>query len=115
MTKLCPTCGNVVPPLEIRVDIDNHRATRNGQVVKLTPQQAILLDLLAKSFPHHVHRERIAYALWGGQSGPLNEASVIQSTFSQLRRRIEPLALAIETERDVGYVLRKVAKQEAAA
>jgi DNA-binding response OmpR family regulator len=106
MTTLCPTCGNYVPPCEIRVDIDNHRVIHRGQVVKLTPNQAIVLHLLAKTWPHNAHRDRISYALWGGAQGPGNELNVIGSTISQLRRRIEPLGLAIEAERDSGYGLR---------
>mgnify|MGYP001592907910 CR=1 FL=1 len=107
MISLCPTCGNFVPSLEIHVDTANNHVSRHGKIVKITPRQAILLDMLAKAFPHAVRDDRIAFAFWGGSQGPEDENAVIRSIVSQLRHQIEPLDLAIKNDRGVGYELRK--------
>ena len=104
----CPTCGGDLPDTDLIVDIDDtNTAVRNGLVVTLTPQSAVLLWVLAKAAPRIVDRDTLIRKVWG-HNEPEAASRAIDVRISRLRRDIEPLDLTIVTSRGTGYGLRRL-------
>lgn len=102
----CPTCGSQIAPLQLFVCLQSNVATRLGQTVRLSGQQAVMLHTLLKRQPRVTTNEYFASALWGiGPDAPENETRHIGVQMHRLRRALAPLRVRIENEYGAGYRL----------
>lgn len=92
---------------DLEVDLAEHRVTRAGKRVELTPKEfALLLDLLQHARQVRT-RDQIMAAVWGYEYDGYD--NVVDVFVRQLRQKVEPEGLPrlIHTVRGVGYVLRE--------
>jgi DNA-binding response OmpR family regulator len=74
----------------------------NGRWVSLPPLEARMMDALLSRFGAVVSRETLAKAGW---PEGINGRNALDVHVLRLRRRLEPLGLAIRTVRSRGYLL----------
>ncbi|MCK5296936.1 MAG: response regulator transcription factor [Alphaproteobacteria bacterium] len=82
---------------------DRNELSRNGQIVKLTPAEAILLKVLVENKKHTLSREELASRTDSGQN-----LRTIDVQVTRLRKKIEDdprLPRHIQTIRGKGYML----------
>lgn len=83
--------------------IDEHGCLRHaGSWVSIPPVEARLIGRMLERFGRVVPRDELVDAGWPGASP---ERNVLDVHVLRLRRRIEPVHLAIRTVRSRGYVL----------
>lgn len=99
--------GITAVPLEVdglRVDFPGHRATRDGQDIRLTPVEWKLFRTLATEAGRTLTHRQLFDAVWGRQFG--NPQQHLRVHITHLRRKIErdpSLPSLIVTEPGVGY------------
>jgi two-component system KDP operon response regulator KdpE len=91
----------------LRMDRDSHEVRLAGEIVKLTPTEYSILEILARYSGKIVTREGLLREIWGpaGQA----EESNLRVYISSLRKKIEANPVdpeLIVTEPGVGYRLR---------
>ncbi len=91
----------------LRMDRDSHEVRLAGEIVKLTPTEYSILEILARNSGKIVTREGLLREIWGpaGQA----EESNLRVYISSLRKKIEANPVnpeLIVTEPGVGYRLR---------
>ncbi|QMV20412.1 response regulator [Granulicella sp. 5B5] len=92
--------------LDLELDLLKRRATRNGEVLHLSPQEFVLLEYLVRNAGRVVTRAMILDQVWGMRIHP--DTNVVDVHIYRLRGKVdtegcEPL---IKTLRGVGYVLK---------
>lgn len=92
--------------LDLELDLLKRRATRNGDVLQLSPQEFVLLEYLVRNAGRVVTRAMILDQVWGMRIHP--DTNVVDVHIYRLRGKVdtegrEPL---IKTLRGVGYVLK---------
>jgi DNA-binding response OmpR family regulator len=94
-TAVSTCCG-------LELDVAAHVARRDGRTIPLTRAQLAVLQCLMRSHPGVVHRETLAYALWGEDGG---DTAAIHSHIHDLRILIDrPFnSRLIKTVHGVGY------------
>lgn len=60
----------------IELDLEKRQAAVNGQALKLSPTAFKILELLLRSSPNPVSREKITQALWGDEQPESNSLKV---------------------------------------
>jgi DNA-binding response OmpR family regulator len=103
--SLCPTCNQQISPLTLLVCLESHAASRFGQIVKLSPHEAVILDALVGRHPRASSMAHLASKLWGAEEGPENEAENIRVKMARLRRLVSPLGVQIKLRYKTGYRL----------
>ncbi len=91
--------------LDLELDLPQHRATRAGQRLDLTPKEFSLLSLLARRKNEVLSRTLIAELVW--EMNFDSDTNVVDVAVRRLRSKIDdpfPQKL-IRTVRGVGYVL----------
>jgi two-component system response regulator MprA len=89
---------------DLEIDPAARSAARAGQTLTLTNMEYRLLEFLAQHAGRVQSRERIAAALWHGDSGP--DSNVLEVLVSALRRKLNDHAgRLLQTRRGIGYVL----------
>ena len=92
--------------LDLELDILRREASRNGNILNLTPQEFVLLEYLCRNAGRVVTRSMILDQVWGMRIQP--DTNVVDVHIYRLRGKVDsdgdrPL---IRTLRGVGYVLR---------
>jgi DNA-binding response OmpR family regulator len=92
--------------LDLELDLLRREATRQGQILQLTPQEFILLEYLCRNAGRVVTRSMILDQVWGMRIQP--DTNVVDVHIYRLRGKVDvqgcrPL---IKTLRGVGYVLK---------
>lgn len=89
---------------DLAVDLEAHRAVRNGEVVELTHREFSLLATLARHPGVVLSKVQLLTQVWGFEHYDLN---LVEVHISALRRKLEEQGpRLIHTVRGVGYVLR---------
>lgn len=91
--------------LDLELDLLRREASRNGQVLQLTPQEFVLLEYLCRNAGRVVTRSMILDQVWGMRIQP--DTNVVDVHIYRLRGKVDtpgqqPL---IRTLRGVGYIL----------
>ena len=91
---------------DLQLDLVRREATRNGQALRLTPQEFVLLEYLCRNAGRVVTRSMILDHVWQMRIDPAT--NVVDVHIYRLRNKVDhdsqrPL---IHTIRGVGYVLR---------
>lgn len=102
----CPTCGQRLPSV-LDVDLTMNVVRRGLQEVRLEPQCAVLVSVLANNAGHCVTRERIKSALWGRTAdGPPHAADTLIANYVYwARRSLASMGVRIRTIHRQGFVL----------
>jgi DNA-binding response OmpR family regulator len=92
--------------LDLELDLLRREASRNGQILNLTPQEFVLLEYLCRNAGRVVTRSMILDEVWGMRIQP--DTNVVDVHIYRLRGKVDmdgrrPL---IRTLRGVGYVLK---------
>lgn len=87
----------------VRINLNTNQVTSGAAVVRLTQQQAEILETIHRGSPHAVHVDRIAGAVYGQRYEPENEKVVIRTQISHIRRLTKDLPFTIETIGQAGY------------
>jgi len=92
--------------LDLELDLLRREASRNGEILSLTPQEFVLLEYLCRNAGRVVTRSMILDAVWGMRIQP--DTNVVDVHIYRLRGKVDtnghqPL---IRTLRGVGYVLK---------
>lgn len=92
--------------LDLELDLLRREASRNGEILNLTPQEFVLLEYLCRHAGRVVTRSMILDEVWGMRIQP--DTNVVDVHIYRLRGKVDsnghgPL---IRTLRGVGYVLR---------
>lgn len=89
---------------DLVIDMDKHLVTRAGQMVRLTPKEYALLEVLARNAGRVVTHRQILNAVWGPAHH--DDTQYLRVFIGQLRAKIEPDPTApslIRTEPGAGY------------
>jgi len=92
--------------LDLELDLLRREASRNGDILNLTPQEFVLLEYLCRNAGRVVTRSMILDKVWGMRIQP--DTNVVDVHIYRLRGKVDteghrPL---IRTLRGVGYVLK---------
>lgn len=116
----CPCCGQPIPASDdVIVSLDTNSITVRGVSLRLTSRQTEILHVLAKRMPAPVRRGVIVAQVWGLSESETASKS-LDVHFFNLRRKLEPLGLAIHThihggrEATGGFALRVVGDRRTA-
>lgn len=101
-----PVTGRAVTVSDVTLYRDQHRVEVSGRSVEFTPMEFQLLEFLLIHRDWVQTRQRLLDDVWGFDYA--GDSNIVEVTVSRLRRRLAEAgsALAIETVRGVGYVVR---------
>lgn len=83
------------------VNLDLNIAYRAGHVVRLQPQQAVILSRLVEGPQTH---DKLVSAVYGATE-PKDPYAIIKNRLKELRHKLEPLGVAILNRYGKGYSL----------
>lgn len=89
----------------LTLDLTNRQFSANGQAIDLPPRERALLELLVMRAGKVVAKEAIVQSVTSLEDGLSDNA--IEQYVSRLRRRLQPLGLALRTVRGLGYLLER--------
>jgi two-component system OmpR family response regulator len=105
--SLCRRAGTVRPPTlvagDLRVDTARHEVTRAGVLLRLTPKEFAVLELLTAREGTAVRRADLIESCWDEMADPAS--NVVDVVVTQLRRKLGDPPI-LHTVRGVGYQLR---------
>jgi DNA-binding response OmpR family regulator len=92
--------------LDLELDLLRREASRNGEILRLTQQEFVLLEYLCRNAGRVVTRSMILDEVWGMRIQP--DTNVVDVHIYRLRGKVdkEGQGPLIRTLRGVGYVLR---------
>jgi two-component system copper resistance phosphate regulon response regulator CusR len=104
-TNVSGTDATRVRVLDLELDLLRREASRNGQVLQLTPQEFVLLEYLCKNAGRVVTRSMILDQVWGMRIQP--DTNVVDVHIYRLRGKVDSVGQQplIRTLRGVGYIL----------
>ena len=104
-SKLCPACGQELPTLE-KHGLSIHPASIvfRGQEIPLTYFQLLLVELLFRSYPQVVSKDRIYTVIYGDYADP-PEAKTLDVHLLHLRRRLKHSGIVIKSSWGRGWSL----------
>ncbi|MCU1406729.1 MAG: kdpE [Glaciihabitans sp.] len=88
----------------VTIDLGAHRVLRDGSVVRLTPTEWRLLEVLVRNAEHLVTREQLLTEVWGPQY--TTDTGYLRLYVGQLRKKLEPVPSQPRhflTESGMGY------------
>jgi two-component system KDP operon response regulator KdpE len=91
---------------DVTIDVPAHKVTKSGTLVKLTPKEFDLLQMLARNRGRVVTHRQILTAVWGPAHA--DDLQYLRVFIGQLRNKLEPAAdepTLIITEPGIGYRL----------
>jgi DNA-binding response OmpR family regulator len=104
--KTCPCCGaEIVFAPDLIVSLDYNTASRNGVMVGMEPQSAVLAHELARRWPATVRYDRLETVMHGHMDHPGDFHSVLKVRVCRLRHALKPLGVGIANSYGVGYRL----------
>jgi len=86
------------------VDLGEHRVTRDGEDVRLTPTEWKMLEVLVRNPEKLITQQQLLSEVWGPAYA--KETNYLRVYMAQLRRKLEPDAAAprhLLTEAGIGY------------
>ncbi|MDX5929404.1 heavy metal response regulator transcription factor [Acidiphilium acidophilum] len=90
---------------DLEIDVQRHKAVRQGRTLDLTPKEFLLLSLLARRTGHAISRTLIAEQVWdiNFDSG----TNIVDVHMHRLRSKVDdPFEIKlIHTVRGIGYIL----------
>ena len=92
---------SVVGPL--LMDFANHEAALNGEGLKLTPTEYVLLKLLVRNAGKLVTQKQILREVWGGQA--VDPTHALRVHINHLRNKTGQNGLELRNEPGIGYRL----------
>ena len=97
--------ASVVKVADLQIDIERHRATRDGKPLDLTPKEFLLLSLLMRRSGDVLSRTLIAEQVWDINAEC--ESNVVDVHLRRLRSKIDDQfgKKLIHTVRGIGYVM----------
>jgi len=95
--------GPLVRYRDVTVDSARHQVTANGEDVRLTAKEFLLLEYLLRRRGRVVSREQLLTDVWGYQY--TGGTRTVDVHIRRLREKIPLLASAIETVKQFGYKL----------
>ncbi|QSX08015.1 response regulator transcription factor [Alkalibacter rhizosphaerae] len=95
---------NLVTLGNFTFDLENFTATVNGEPVKLSYKEGLLLEMLIKRPDQVFSREQILDRVWGFDAD-VNENN-IEIYIHNLRKKLKDAPIKIETLRSIGYRLK---------
>ncbi len=90
---------------EIRLDVARHEVRHRGRPVTLTTKEFRILHALLAAGGRVLSRDAILARAWGDDTHVVSRA--VDVHIANLRRKIPPLAEAIQTVKDAGYRIRE--------
>lgn len=102
----CPTCGQQLAAINLRIDLDHNLIVRGDAVVAVSAQQAELMFAIARNGPRLTSLDAISAALWGMRDGPEDGSKTISVQLCHLRKAISPLGVEIVNHPGRGYSLK---------
>ena len=90
---------------EIRLDVARHEVRHRGRPVTLTTKEFRILHALLAAGGRVLSRDAILARAWGDDTHVV--ARAVDVHIANLRRKIPPLAEAIQTVKDAGYRIRE--------
>jgi DNA-binding response OmpR family regulator len=104
-TNVSGTDATRLRVLDLELDLLRREASRNGQVLQLTPQEFVLLEYLCKNAGRVVTRSMILDQVWGMRIQP--DTNVVDVHIYRLRGKVDSAGQQplIRTLRGVGYIL----------
>jgi DNA-binding response OmpR family regulator len=104
--KTCPCCGAEIGfAPDLIVSLDYNTASRNGVMIGMEPQSAVLVHELTRQWPGNVPFERLERVMYGWTDHSGDFRSVLKVRISRLRRDLKPLGVGIANYYGVGYRL----------
>jgi two-component system phosphate regulon response regulator PhoB len=97
--------GRLLVAGTIRVDVDAHRATVDGQEVQLTPTEFRLLQVLVERRGRTQSRRQLLESVWdmGSEVSERIETRTVDMHVRRLRAKLGPVGDQVETVRGFGY------------
>ena len=116
LTRRLPSEGAepVVAFADVSVDFSARQVRRGGQIVRLTPTEWRILDILLHSAGRLVTRESLLTEVWGPHHS--TDTGYLRLYFAQLRKKLEPEPSRprfLVTELGMGYRFIAVGDQQA--
>ncbi|HVL69467.1 MAG TPA: response regulator transcription factor [Vicinamibacterales bacterium] len=102
-TAEAPSNGGVVDYGPISIDADSHRVTLNGEPVRLTAKEFLLLQFLVRHRGRVLSRDVLLTDVWGYQY--TGGTRTVDVHIRRLREKLPILNDAIETVKQFGYRL----------
>ena len=94
---MCPCCGQPIPVSDdVIVSLNTNSITVRGVSLHLQPREAEIMHVLAGRMPASVRRDVITARVWCLGERELT-AKNLDVHICKLRRKLEPLGLAIRT------------------
>jgi len=91
---------------DLRLDPGEHRITRGGETIHLTPREYALLELLMRNARRVVSRDTILESVWGFDTGVTE--NTVEAFVRLLRLKVDTREpRLIHTVRGVGYTVRE--------
>jgi two-component system copper resistance phosphate regulon response regulator CusR len=105
-----PQASNLLRVADLELDLVEHRATRAGGQIELTPREFALLEFLMTSSPKPVSKTAIVEHVWDQHFD--SSSNVVNVYVKHLREKIDRPGLKplLHTVRGVGFALREEAE-----
>ena len=85
------------------MDFANHEAALNGEGLKLTPTEYVLLKLLVRNAGKLVTQKQILREVWGGQA--VDPTHALRVHINHLRNKLGQNGIELRNEPGIGYRL----------
>lgn len=99
---------NIITVGALCLNMVQHEVSANGTIIKLTPKEAQLLEILMRNKNQVLHKELIFDRVWGFEQEA--EISNVELYVFYLRKKIDffKYGISLDTIRSVGYRLKEV-------
>ncbi|NNM51497.1 MAG: response regulator transcription factor [Pseudomonadales bacterium] len=99
-TSAILTCG------KLQVDTRNHSVSVEDELIKITPRDYVLLEVLLLHPGQLVPKDDLIqrFSSWDNELG----GNAIEVSIFRLRKKLEPYGIAIQTVRGAGYLITEV-------
>lgn len=104
--RVCPCCGQPIPPRSILVDREARGVVVDGQYVRLSRVEFRIFQELFLTFPEMTSVAALMRVLWNPiRKKPKGARSNIKTYVNRLRGALLPVGVIIENVRGEGYRL----------
>jgi DNA-binding winged helix-turn-helix (wHTH) protein len=110
---VCPCCGGEVSPLDFLLDQVSRSISMNGGTARLTGKEYEFLTALLRAFPRVLSRADLMNTLYPNPNDA-PDVKIIDVVACKLRKKLDPLGVAILTTWGVGYSLNLTSNDRAA-
>lgn len=102
----CPTCGQALPDIGLKVDLGNNLFVHRGHALAVTPMMAEILHVLVERFPSPIAKEDLCRKIWGLHNADFDESRALRTSVSNIRRILAPAGVAVKHVSGSGYCIR---------